>query len=43
MFELPAGTNEVRVHFSSTLDYASEMVSLRAGETKRIEFCASCD
>jgi hypothetical protein len=37
-FELPAGTSEVRVHFSSTPDYVSEVVSLKGGETKRVEF-----
>src|SRR5215510_12993202 len=42
-FELPAGTSEVRVHFSaSTTDYASESVTLRGGETKRVEFCTTC-
>ena len=43
-FELPAGTNEVRVHISaSTSNYASETVTLRSGETKRVEFCTNCD
>jgi hypothetical protein len=42
-FELPAGTSEVRVHVSATTDYGSESVTLRGGETKRIEFCATCD
>jgi phenylpropionate dioxygenase-like ring-hydroxylating dioxygenase large terminal subunit len=44
VFELPAGTNEVRVHISaSTTNYASETVTLRSGETRRVEFCTNCD
>ena len=43
-FELPAGAAEVRVHFSaSTADYVSETVTLKSGETRRVEFCATCD
>ena len=42
-FELPAGTSEVRVHFSSSTDYVSETVTLKSGEKKRVEFCATCD
>ena len=43
-FELPAGTSEVRVHFSaSMMDYVSEIVMLKGGETRRVEVCTTCD
>ena len=42
-FELPPGTSEVRIPELS--ETASEIVSLRAGETSRIELfhCTACD
>jgi hypothetical protein len=40
-FELPAGTSEVRVHFGVSASYESEVVSLKAGETKAVEFFES--
>ena len=43
MFEIPAGTSEVRVQVSATTDYVSETVILRGGETKRVELCTTCD
>jgi len=44
-FELPSGRSEVRVHFGVSASYESEVVSLKGGETKRIEFfdCTTCD
>ena len=43
VFEIPAGTNEVRVHLSSTTDYMSETITLQKGETKSVELCTTCD
>ena len=48
-YELPPGTSEVRVQSLSesgaSQDHLTEVVNLRAGETKRLEFyhCMACD